>query len=89
MAAGYALYGSATLLVLSVGSGLVEFTLDQGFRFRLTGTQLKVPQSAKLDFLDQSKKVIWIQRIKLCFFLSGPVLNSALEKYWAQKSKVH
>ena len=60
MAAGYALYGSATLLVLSVGSGLVEFTLDQGFRFRLTGLQLKVPQSTKLNFLDQSKKSICI-----------------------------
>ena len=66
VAAGYALYGSATLLVLSVGSGLVEFTLDQGFRFRLTGSQLKVPHS----FLAESKKGIWISRLEFPPFFS-------------------
>ena len=44
VAAGYALYGSATVLVVSVGRGVEEFTLDEDFQFRLTGQDVQLPK---------------------------------------------
>ena len=44
VAAGYALYSSATMLVLSWGSGVHGFTLDRGQgEFVLTNPAMQIP----------------------------------------------
>ena len=44
IAAGYALYSSATMLVLSWGSGVHGFTLDSGVgEFVLTHPAMRIP----------------------------------------------
>ena len=44
VAAGYALYGSATLIVLSIGHGVNGFTYDPAIgEFILTERNLRVP----------------------------------------------
>ena len=45
--AGYVLYGSATLLTLSLAGPPVQFTLDQNFIFRLTARQIEIPPAGE------------------------------------------
>ncbi len=48
VAAGYALYGPQTMLVLSVGTGVVSFTLDREMgSWVLTGENLSIPEETK------------------------------------------
>ena len=47
VAAGYVLYGSSTVMVFSVGSGVHEFTLDpENGEFVLTTENIKIPKNA-------------------------------------------
>ena len=44
VAAGYAIYGPATMLMLTVGNGVVGFTLDPNLgEFKLTHPDVRVP----------------------------------------------
>ena len=56
---GYVLYGSATILILAMGSQVVEFTLDQGFIFRLTSDQVTVPQDGHHVSLHEGFQSSW------------------------------
>ncbi|AKJ31750.1 class 1 fructose-bisphosphatase [Caldimonas brevitalea] len=59
-AAGYVLYGPATLLVLSVGSGVCLFTLDRDTRtWRLTREQLLVRPSTSEFAINTSNQRFW------------------------------
>jgi fructose-1,6-bisphosphatase I / sedoheptulose-1,7-bisphosphatase len=59
-AAGYALYGPTTMLVLTVGNGVDGFTLDAGVgEFMLTHPDLRVPEEAGQFAINVSNRRFW------------------------------
>lgn len=60
VAAGYAIYGPTTLLVLTVGDGVVVFTLDreQG-QFVLTQEKVRIPEDTKEFAINMSNRRFW------------------------------
>jgi fructose-1,6-bisphosphatase I len=60
VAAGYAVYGPTTLLVLTVGDGVVVFTLDreQG-QFILTQDNVQIPADTKEFAINMSNQRFW------------------------------
>ncbi len=60
VAAGYAVYGPTTLLVLTVGDGVVVFTLDreQG-QFVLTQEKVRIPEDTKEFAINMSNRRFW------------------------------
>lgn len=65
VAAGYAIYGPATMLVLSVGNGVVGFTLDKGLgEFMLTHPGIKVPENTNEFAINASNSRFWEPPIK-------------------------
>jgi fructose-1,6-bisphosphatase I len=60
VAAGYVLYGPTTLLVLTLGQGVVVFTLDREVgSFVLTETTAKVPEDTKEFAINMSNMRFW------------------------------
>jgi len=60
IAAGYALYGPSTLLVLTLGTGVVVFTLDPLLgEFILTGSDLKIPEQTQDFAINASNSRFW------------------------------
>lgn len=60
VAAGYAVYGPATLLVLSCGAGVAAFTLDRRERvWQLTSTDLRVPVQTREFAINASNQRFW------------------------------
>ncbi len=48
MAAGYAMYGSSTQMVLTLGKGVFMFTLDPSIgEFLLTDSNVRIPSPAQ------------------------------------------
>jgi len=65
VAAGYAIYGPATMLVLSVGNGVNGFTLDPNLgEFMLTHPALKVPDTACEFAINASNSRFWEVPVK-------------------------
>ena len=65
VAAGYALYGPATMLVLSVGNGVAGFTLDQTLgEFILTHPDIAVPVDTQEFAINTSNSRFWEAPIK-------------------------
>uniref|UniRef100_A0A8R1Y168 Fructose-1,6-bisphosphatase isozyme 2 n=1 Tax=Onchocerca volvulus TaxID=6282 RepID=A0A8R1Y168_ONCVO len=65
VAAGYALYGSATMLVLSTGRGVNGFTLDPSVgEFILTNRQMKIPQKGKIYSVNEGNTSKWSKGIQ-------------------------
>ncbi|MGE5945170.1 MAG: class 1 fructose-bisphosphatase [Betaproteobacteria bacterium] len=60
VAAGYAVYGPTTLLVLSVGDGVVVFTLDreQG-QFVLTQDNVRIPADTREFAINMANRRFW------------------------------
>ncbi len=60
VAAGYAVYGSSTVLVLTLGQGVYQFTLDreQG-SFVLTGSRLTIPEDTGEFAINMSNLRHW------------------------------
>lgn len=64
-AAGYVLYGPSTLLVLSLGSGVDAFTLDQDTgEFLLTQKQMRVPEVTKEFAINMSNQRFWEEPVQ-------------------------
>jgi len=64
VAAGYALYGSATMVVLSTGSGVNGFTLDPGIgEFVLTHPDMKVKPRGKIFSINEGYSKFWDKAI--------------------------
>ncbi len=64
-AAGYALYGPTTMLVLTVGNGVNGFTLDPSLgEFKLTHPQIKVPEDTQEFAINSSNSRFWEAPIK-------------------------
>lgn len=60
VAAGYALYGSSTMLVLTVGAGTHGFTLDREIgEFLLTHPNLRIPEDTQFFSINASKNRFW------------------------------
>jgi fructose-1,6-bisphosphatase I/sedoheptulose-1,7-bisphosphatase len=65
VAAGYALYGPSTMLVLSVGNGVHGFTLDPILgEFTLTHRQLRVPPDTQEFAINASNARFWEAPVK-------------------------
>jgi len=60
IAAGYALYGPSTMIVLSLGEGTHGFTLDREIgAFILTHPHLRVPETSKEFAINASNERFW------------------------------
>lgn len=60
VAAGYAIYGPQTLLVLSVGTGVYEFSLDRMMgSWELTGENLRIPTGKREFAINMSNRRHW------------------------------
>ncbi|HEX8979700.1 MAG TPA: class 1 fructose-bisphosphatase [Parasulfuritortus sp.] len=58
--AGYALYGSSTMLVLTLGRGVNGFTLDREVgEFLLTHPDMKIPEETKEFAINASNRRFW------------------------------
>lgn len=65
VAAGYALYGPTTMLVLSVGNGVAGFTLDPNLgEFMLTHPHLRVPADTQEFAINASNSRFWEPPVK-------------------------
>ncbi len=65
VAAGYAIYGPATMLVLSVGNGVAGFTLDPNLgEFVLTHPDLQVPADTREFAINTSNSRFWEPPVK-------------------------
>ena len=65
IAAGYALYGPTTMLVLSVGNGVAGFTLDPVMgEFMLTHPELRVPEDTQEFAINASNSRFWEAPVK-------------------------
>ena len=65
VAAGYALYGPTTMLVLSVGTGVHGFTLDPVMgEFMLTHSDLRVPEDTHEFAINASNSRFWEAPVK-------------------------
>ena len=65
VAAGYAIYGPTTMLVLTVGAGVVGFTLDPNLgEFMLTHPNIQVPADTHEFAINASNSRFWEQPVK-------------------------
>jgi fructose-1,6-bisphosphatase I/sedoheptulose-1,7-bisphosphatase len=65
VAAGYALYGPTTMLVLSVGNGVAAFTLDPNLcEFMLTHPNIQVPAETQEFAINASNSRFWEAPVK-------------------------
>jgi fructose-1,6-bisphosphatase I/sedoheptulose-1,7-bisphosphatase len=65
VAAGYALYGPTTMIVLSVGNGVVAFTLDPNLgEFKLTHPSLRIPEDSHEFAINSSNSRFWEPPVK-------------------------
>lgn len=65
VAAGYALYGPTTMLILTVGNGVAGFTLDPNLgEFMLTHPNIKVPVDTQEFAINASNSRFWEPPVK-------------------------
>ncbi|CAK9807497.1 Fructose-1,6-bisphosphatase 1 [Anthophora plagiata] len=65
IAAGYALYGSATMIVLSIGQGVNGFTYDPAIgEFILTEKNIRVPSKGDIYSINEGYEGAWHTAIK-------------------------
>lgn len=65
VAAGYAIYGPSTMLVLTVGNGVVGFTLDPEIgEFLLTHPDIRVPETTSEFAINSSNSRFWSAPVK-------------------------
>jgi fructose-1,6-bisphosphatase I/sedoheptulose-1,7-bisphosphatase len=65
LAAGYALYGPTTMLVLTVGNGAAGFTLDPNLgQFMLTHPNLQIPEDTQEFAINASNSRFWEAPVK-------------------------
>jgi len=64
VAAGYALYGSATMIVLSSGHGVNGFTYDPAIgEFILTDANMRIPDRGKIYSINEGYSSLWDQAV--------------------------
>jgi fructose-1,6-bisphosphatase I len=61
VAAGYVIYGSSTMLVLSTGNGVNGFTLDPAVgMYLLSHPNMKIPEKGKIYSINESNDKKWV-----------------------------
>lgn len=65
VAAGYTVYGPSTVLVLTIGNGVHQFTLDRELgSFVLTQSHIKIPEDTKEFAINASNSRYWEAPVK-------------------------
>ncbi|XP_043286020.1 fructose-1,6-bisphosphatase 1 [Venturia canescens] len=65
VAAGYALYGSATMIVLAIGQGVNGFMYDPALgEFILTERNMRLPKRGKIYSINEGNEATWDSAIK-------------------------
>eukprot|EP00271_Cylindrocystis_brebissonii_P002092 TRINITY_DN1244_c0_g1_i2.p1 TRINITY_DN1244_c0_g1~~TRINITY_DN1244_c0_g1_i2.p1 ORF type:complete len:1317 (+),score=324.31 TRINITY_DN1244_c0_g1_i2:184-4134(+) len=65
VAAGYCMYSSSTIMVLSVGEGTYGFTLDPTFgKFVMTHDKVQIPKSGKIYSFNEGNYAMWSEGLK-------------------------
>ncbi|OIQ89452.1 fructose-1,6-bisphosphatase class 1 [mine drainage metagenome] len=65
VAAGYAVYGSSTMLVLTTGNGVNGFTLDQHVgMFVLTHPNMRIPEETREFSINSSRQRFWEEPVR-------------------------
>ena len=65
VAAGYALYGPSTMMVLTTGNGVNGFTLDQNIgEFVLTHPKMTIPEDTREFAINASNSRFWEEPVK-------------------------
>ena len=87
IAAGYVLYGPQTILVLTTGSGVNMFTLDQESQtFLLTNANIQIPKDTKEFAINMSNMRHWAspvhRYVKECLAGSTGVRNKDFNMRW-------
>lgn len=60
LAAGYALYGTCTMLVITIGYGVQGFTLDTATQaFLLTHANIRIPETTAEFSINTSNECHW------------------------------
>ncbi len=68
VAAGYVLYGSSTMLVLTTGDGVHGFTLDPNVgEFYLSHANIKVPERSTYLSINEGNKQSWLPQVQAFF----------------------
>jgi fructose-1,6-bisphosphatase I len=63
--AGYILYGSSTMMVLSMGNGVVGFTLDPSCgEFILSHPNIKIPDTGNIYSINEGNYDFWSDKVK-------------------------
>ena len=63
VAAGYVIYGSSTMFVLSTGNGVNGFTLDPSVgMYLLSHPNMKIPEKGKIYSINESNDKKWIDK---------------------------
>jgi len=61
VAAGYVIYGPSTMLVMSLGKGVVGFTLDpESGNFLLSHPEIKLPEKGKIYSINEANRNKWL-----------------------------
>ncbi len=61
VAAGYVIYGPSTMLVMSLGNGVVGFTLDpESGNFLLSHPDIRMPEKGKIYSINEANRKKWI-----------------------------
>lgn len=64
IAAGYALYGSATAMVLSLGNGVNGFTYDPAIgEFVLTDVNMRIPERGNIYSINEGYAAQWDESV--------------------------
>lgn len=65
LAAGYCMYSSSVIMVLSVGKGVYGFTLDPLYgEFVLTHSDIKVPSKGKIYSFNEGNYQMWDEKLR-------------------------
>ncbi|MQM12162.1 hypothetical protein Taro_045078 [Colocasia esculenta] len=65
LAAGYCMYSSSVIFVLTVGTGVYVFTLDPMYgEFVLTQEELKIPRAGKIYAFNEGNYQMWDDKLK-------------------------
>jgi fructose-1,6-bisphosphatase I len=63
--AGYILYGSSTMMVMSMGNGVVGFTLDPSCgEFILSHPDIKIPNTGNIYSINEGNYDFWSDKVK-------------------------
>ena len=87
VAAGYALYGSATMVVLSIGSGVNGFMLDPAVgEFILTDRNMKIKPRGKIYSINEGYSKYWLLQhmwnLKRIHQVANLMVHAILDPWW-------